>query len=279
MSRRDGFDRILAALIDTIRSGVIQLDQRGRIVAANDCARALLRQFELVQLVQSQEEQLDRVMTAQAGKRWPEHRCALLSNPAAERELDAIVLKELWPGVEEALQGSALVAITGGRKTTPAQALETLHLKFTTRSLTLLIEDPERPAGPHAMKAWHCRFEIEAWIEGYMLKKTTILSFPQDFPMAKLVRLLQEPMMMGCPPTLSWYEGFDGPGTYSVELSTGEGASWSLRDPSGAREHVRRTVEEHLEMIAAMDRLAQDWGDGRAFDELHRLAARANIAC
>ena len=43
MSQRDGFDRILAALIDTIRSGVIQLDRRGRIVAANDPARDLLR--------------------------------------------------------------------------------------------------------------------------------------------------------------------------------------------------------------------------------------------
>ena len=43
MSQRDGFERILAALIDTIRSGVIQLDRRGRIVAANDPARDLLR--------------------------------------------------------------------------------------------------------------------------------------------------------------------------------------------------------------------------------------------
>ncbi|MDD9994063.1 MAG: helix-turn-helix transcriptional regulator [Rhodospirillales bacterium] len=46
MSRLDGFDRILAALIDTIRSGVIQLDRRGGIVAANDCAGALLRRGE-----------------------------------------------------------------------------------------------------------------------------------------------------------------------------------------------------------------------------------------
>ena len=43
MSQRDGFERILAALIDTIRSGVIQLDQHGRIVAANESARDLLR--------------------------------------------------------------------------------------------------------------------------------------------------------------------------------------------------------------------------------------------
>ncbi|MDD9990919.1 MAG: hypothetical protein OXP75_03885 [Rhodospirillales bacterium] len=139
-----------------------------------------------------QAEELDRVMTAQAGKRWPEQRCAPLSNPAAERELDAIVLKELWPGVEQALQDSSLVALTGGGASTPAQALETLHRKFTTRSLTFVIEDPERLAGPGARKPWFCRFEIVACIEGYITKKTTILSFPKDFTIAKLMRLLKE---------------------------------------------------------------------------------------
>ena len=226
-----------------------------------------------------QAEELDRLMTAQADKRWPEHRCALLSNPVAEREIDAIVLKELWPGVEQALQDSPLVALTGGSAATPAQAIETLHRKFTVRSLTFVIEDPERLAGPGARKPWFCRFEIVAWIEGYIMKTTTILSFRETFAMAKLARLLQEPLMQGYPPALSWHEGFDGPGTYSVELNAGQGSDWSLRGQAGAREHVRKTVEDHLEIIAAMDRLAQDWDDGAALDELHRLAARANIAC
>jgi len=226
-----------------------------------------------------QAEQLEGWMREQAGKRWPEHRCALLSNPAAERELDAIVLDELWPGVEQALRGSRLVALTGGGDATPAQAMETIYRKFTTRSLTFIIEDPERPAGPRARKPWHCRFEIEAWIEGYFLNKTTILSFPQDFAMAKLTRLLEEPLMQGRPPELSWYEGFDGPGTYNVELSTGQGYGWNLRGQSGARESVRKSVQDHLQLIAAMDRLAQDWTDGAAFTALHRLAARANAAC
>ena len=43
MSQRDAFERILAALLGSTRSGVIQLDRRGRIVAANDPARDLLR--------------------------------------------------------------------------------------------------------------------------------------------------------------------------------------------------------------------------------------------
>ncbi|MDE0342230.1 MAG: hypothetical protein OXK82_03515 [Deltaproteobacteria bacterium] len=226
-----------------------------------------------------QAEQLERLMAEQAGRRWEEHRCAMLSNPAAEREIDAIVLKELWPGVEKALQDSPLVALTGGGTSTPEQALETLHRKFTTRLLTFVIEDPERPADRRAWKPWFCRFEIVAWIEGYMLKKTTILSFPENFAMAKLTRLLQEPLMQGCPPVLSWYEGSDGPGMYSVEVSTGQGSDWGLRGQDGAREYVRKTVEDHLEVIAAMDRLAQNWDDGTAFNELHRLAAGSSAAC
>ena len=55
--------------------------------------------------------------------------------------------------------------------------------------------------------------------------------------------------------------------------------SWSLRDQTGARECVRKTVEDHLQLIAAMDRLAQDWSADAAFTALHRLAARANAAC
>ncbi len=121
-----------------------------------------------------QAEQLERLTAEQAGKRWPEHRCALLSNPAAERELDALVLKELWPGVEQALQNSRLVALAGGG--TPAQAMRTLHREFTTRALTVVIEDPERPSGRRTLKPWYCRVEIEAWVEGYVLKLSPVHS-------------------------------------------------------------------------------------------------------
>ena len=55
--------------------------------------------------------------------------------------------------------------------------------------------------------------------------------------------------------------------------------SWNLRDLAGARGCARKTVEDHLQLIAAMDRLAHDWRDGAAFTALHRLAARANAAC
>lgn len=43
MSQWDALERILAALLGSTRSGVIQLDRRGRIVEANERARSLLR--------------------------------------------------------------------------------------------------------------------------------------------------------------------------------------------------------------------------------------------
>ena len=59
-----------------------------------------------------QVERLERPVTEQAGRRWREHGCALPGNPSGERGLDAMVSKELRPGVEQGLQGSRLVALT-----------------------------------------------------------------------------------------------------------------------------------------------------------------------
>ncbi|MDE0175582.1 MAG: hypothetical protein OYH76_10185 [Defluviicoccus sp.] len=217
---------------------------------------------------------LERFTIENADAPWPEHRCAPLSNPAAEREIDAILLGDLWPGVEEALRGTRFTALVGGDGD-PAGAIEPLHRHLVTRALNVVIEDAKDPT-PRTWRPWYCRFVIEASIDRYMVRRTTILSFPEDFEMAKLTRFLREPLMQGCPPSLSWYEGVDGPGAYNLELATGEGADWGLRGRTEAREAVRGTVAEHLEVIEAMDRLSENWRDAAAFNTLHRLATDAN---
>ena len=217
-------------------------------------------------------------MTAHAADAWSEHRCVTLTNPEAEFRIDRVVLRALWPGVEQALRGSGFTALCGDGDSS-AQTLETLRRDVLTRSLTFVIDSPERPAAPLRWRPWFCRFVVEASVEGYMLHKTTILSFPEDFAMAKLTRFLREPLMQGCPPELSWCEGIEGPGGYSIALNSGGGAGWGLHDEAEARAFIRKTVEDHLEVISAMDRLATDWNDDDAFDALHRRATDANIAC
>ncbi len=222
------------------------------------------------------EEALERFTIENAGKPWPEHRCAQLSNPAAEREIDAILLGDLWPGVEQALRGTRFKALVG-EDGDPVRTIGTLHRKLVTRSLIAVIEDAEDPA-PQSWRPWYCRFVIEASIERYIVRRTTILCFPEDFEMAKLTRFLQEPLMRGCPPSLNWYEGFDGPGAWGLEIDTGEGADWGANGRAEAREAIRRTVSEHIGVIEAMDRLSEDWRDTAAFNALHRLTTGANAA-
>ena len=183
--------------------------------------------------------------------------------------------------VEEVTEGFSYGAntIRDGVSLTPRRELRALALASETRSLTFVIDGPERPAAPLRWRPWFCRFVVEASVEGYMLHKTTILSFPEDFAMAKLTRFMREPLMQGCPPELSWCEGIEGTGGYSIALNTGGGTGWGLHDEASVRAFIRKTVEDHLEVIAAMDRLAADWNDDDAFDALLRRATDANIAC
>ena len=225
------------------------------------------------------EQELKRFMERHAGDPSREHLCVKLSNPKEEREIDELILHELWPGVVRALGGSRLTTWIGVNNT-PAEGLETLHHhQYITRALTFVIEDPARPITPGASRPWYCRFVIRASVFDYMLSKTTILSFPEDFSMRKLTRLLREPRMQGCPPELSWQGRMEGSGDYQVALETGEGAGWGLHGKAEAREYIRNTVEDHLKVIAAMERLAEDWKDTRAFNTLSELVVRANLSC
>ena len=224
-----------------------------------------------------QEKQLRRFMAEHADDPLVEHLPVELSNPKEEREIDEMILHELWPGVVQALRGSRLTTWTGVNNT-PKEGLETLHHQYITRSLTFVIEDPARPIMPGVSRPWYCRFVIGASVFDYMQSKTTLLLFPEDFSMRKLTRFLREPLMQGYPPELSWSKPCEGAGTYQVAVSTGEGAGWGLHGKAEAREYIRETVEDHLEVIAAMERLEQNWKDTKAFNTLYELVVRANLA-
>ena len=224
-----------------------------------------------------QEQELKRFMAEHADDPLGEHLSVKLSNPEEEREIDEMILQELWPGVVQALRRSRLTTWTGGNNT-PAEGLETLHHQHITRSLTFVIEDPARPIMPGVSRPWYCRFVITASVFDYMLSKTTLLLFPEDFSMKKLTRFLRSPLMQACPPELSWSKPFEGAGTYQVAVDTGKGAGWGLHGKAEARENIRNTVEDHLAIIGAMERLEQDWKDTKAFNTLYELVVGGNLA-
>lgn len=224
-----------------------------------------------------EERELERFMAEHAGDPSREHLSVKLSNPEEEREIDERILQGLWPGVVQALRGSRLTTWIGVNNT-PAEGLETLHHRHITRTLTFVIEDPARPIMPGASRPWYCRFVIRSSVFDYMLSRTTLLSFPANFSVRKLTRLLREPLIQGCPPELSWHGRTESPGEYQVALETGEGASWGLHGIAEARENIRISVGDHLKVIAAMERLEQNWKDTKAFNTLHEQLVRANLS-
>ena len=82
-----------------------------------------------------QEQELERFMAKHADDPSREHLSVKLSNPEEEREIDEVILHELWPGVVQALRGSRLTTWIGVNNN-PAEGLETLHHQFITRALT-----------------------------------------------------------------------------------------------------------------------------------------------
>lgn len=224
-----------------------------------------------------QARELERFMAEHADDPLREHLSVNLSNPDEEREIDEMILQGLWPGVVQALRGNRLTTWIGVNNT-PTEGLETLHHQHITRALTFVIEDPARPIMPGESRPWYCRFVIRASAFDYMLTKTTLLSFPPDFSMRKLTRLLREPLMQGCPPELGWQGRTEVSGEYQVALETGEGASWGLHGTTEARDCIRSTVGDHLEVIAAMERLERNWKDTKAFNVLRDRVVRANLS-
>ena len=146
-----------------------------------------------------QEQQLRRFMAKHADDLWSEHLSVKLSNPEEEREIDEVILQELWPGVVQALHGSRLTTRTGGNNT-PAEGIEPLHHQYK------------------------------------------------------------------------------GAGRYQVAVNTGEGAGWGLHGKAEAREYIRETVEDHLKVIAAMERFERTWKDTKGFNTLADLVVRVNLS-
>ena len=221
--------------------------------------------------------QLERFFAEHPDDGRARDRCLRLSNPEVEREIDAIVLGELWPGVVGAMRGRPVTTWISPDNVVE-QALKTLNCQHVARSLTFQIVDPECSITPWDHKPWHCRFTVETTLAGYSLRKATILSFPEDFSMGKLTRILKEPLMQGYPAELRWSGGRDGGGAYAITLEGGRGADWSpwIRTED-ARESIQAAIGEELDLLSMMDTLAKDWNDATAFEALYELLVEAYL--
>lgn len=193
--------------------------------------------------------------------------------------LDEFIIGELWSAVVRCLAPTPWTTWVGAGGEQPHEAIRTLPgANYMTRELLFLIEDPKRPR-PHqpGSPAWLCRGRLEANTEqGFMLSFDFILSVPETFPVAKLLRVLKEPLLCGAPPNLSHNDGFGGfAGTLNLAFSGGKGVSGLAALSSGEpRRIVLDLTSRNVAAINAVHRLERDFGNEVLFEE----AATALIA-
>ena len=196
-------------------------------------------------------------------------RSVLLTDPEQEEKLDNIIVNEIWPGVVKAVSRYPLTTRIGVNET-PKQGTRTTGHIYTARELSFILEDPERPNGPATSPPWYCRETIRCTSLGYMISSDFTISFPSDFSIAKIMRILKEPLMQGCPPELSFNESSYRDSSLCVSLTGGSGTGWGIRTYDDAREHAYDATMKNISIIDSIIDLESDYKNTRLFNNLYR---------
>ena len=216
-----------------------------------------------------QQEALKRHIDEHRDSPGFDEKTVFLSDPERERELDARLLRALWPGVLDALAPTRWTPAVGGASGTSAHdAIATRRHAEIDRALTFLLEDPGRPRRPGLAPPWFCRGTVSCTAARYFVAFDFTLSLPIDFPFPELLRLLSEPRFAGCPPELRVSQGVPEVSAPSLELclTWGAGAQWW--DDDAPFEAARAATEKNAAAIDAVDALARDYADAGAYDRV-----------
>ena len=180
------------------------------------------------------------------------HRGVYLTDPERERMLDDIIAEEYWPQVRDVVRPSRWAVRVDVDGTNPLQAIRTVNgHRHIARELTLLLVDPARwpPQRTRLHNAWHCAGTLRVTDEQeIMFSWRFSLEVPErQVSVASLIPALQEPLLAGMPPSLSYCPARgDRDGNMlpvrAVIAYTPNGLSWDRA--AGGTGHTLRIAEE-----------------------------------
>lgn len=189
-----------------------------------------------------------------------------LVNPKEKTELDRLIKRELWPAVLDAVAKSP-IQVFDLRNGVPVSGIDDGHTLHTCRSLVFVLEDAGRPLLPGSGPPWYCRGNLSCSPMDYMVSFTFLVYLPEDFNLRRILKLIGDPMFSGNPPNLSIGRGIGRGNIFVVAFSEG-GAGWGIRSHGQAAEHLRRKVNQNLEVIKAVYELEKDFTSKRSFEAL-----------
>ena len=201
-----------------------------------------------------------------------------LANPAEKFQIDQIIEKYIWPEAVRALSGSS-IGISEGEEGFPASSLKDEMANCTTRSLTFVLMDEERPFIPGESPPWFCRGNIKCSLQHYIISFEFFLHLPMEFSIGKIIKLLSDPLFCGMPPSLSIEPYGEDEHIMVVSFSEGSGADWGFGGFERAGKDLERKLIKNLKVIEAMNQLEQDYKSEKWFRELQKALREAYQSC
>lgn len=219
--------------------------------------------------------ELQKFLKQQAEDELPDAKSVYLSNPKYRREIDAIIVS-IWESVRRSVQDSAVSATLANEDQNVFNNIEEKWHKYTTRTLTFMLSDPERPMGAETTK-WYCRGNIQCSVIDYMISFDFFIYFPSTIDINKILFLLKNPAFIGMPPELSYEQRIDGEGELSLKFSKGYGAGGGglLTYGEHAETHAFDEVRNNVNVIYALNALEADFNRNESFDNLYTALVAA----
>ena len=197
-----------------------------------------------------------------------------LSNPEHRKEIDKIICDRIYSKAVRASKESP-IRVTTGRDCDLIDCIEEEWKTTTTRSLTFLLEDPERPLVPSSVIKWYCRFKIVVSVTDYMIMSDFSLYYPAEFGADHFFGLLKDPAFHGVPPQLHYEQTIDEDEWLCLTFEKGYGKSRGLSDYGFASEQIYQDVQNNLEVIYRANELEVDFDNQETKERFRKALIKA----
>ena len=158
------------------------------------------------------------------------------------KKIDNIMIDNLWPAVIKGV-GTSGFWLKPLKKGYPKSAIEDENHIYCARSLTFLLEDPNRPLSYGSDVSWYCRGKITCSVMDYMVSFDLFVYFPVEFSLRKIIRLLKNPKFSGMPPNLFYEKSSDNREIFCVSFSKGACAGWGLHSYEETANKIREGIK------------------------------------
>lgn len=198
-----------------------------------------------------------------------EDRTVFLANPKIAKEIGDLIRRYFWPAIQKGLEGTGLEVLGDA-----LEQLETVDdMKYTARSLTFVIDDPDRSLKnlPHRqVPAWYCRGTLRCSRLSYMLSFDFLIHLPISFSKEKIIELIGEPRFSGLPPELTVTSDRNRQKFYQIAFHEGHGADFGLKSPRDVAASINERVKLNVEIAKCVDEVLRDTDSDWAFARLKR---------